>query len=272
MLMNSKRNRVYFEGGFGSQLLSALTYLHLAKDVQLTCDFSYFDSRNEIENPNLSFWNWRLGAYGFARESFPESNLFLNSRRRRFHELKASQAILSEIFESDYSKRFPISNDLVQFKVELNLSDAEEFACIHVRQGDYLKVASRVIPLYETLDSIKQVTAILPERVFIISDSELSVLDKKATETVLEKHNTVYIIGGDELSVHELMRTANVLVTSNSTFSFSAMLLAIKNQIAITPNNFHGDNNAVLNSNFILQKSWSINSKSARKSWELYGK
>ena len=259
--MNSERNRVYFEGGLGSQILSALTYLHLAKKIQLICDFSYFDKRNLHRNPNLSFWDWRLSEYGFSRESFPESKLLLNSRRRRFHELKADQQILSEIFQCHYADRFPIGFGLTAIKEKLNLKINETFACIHVRQGDYLKVASRVISLHETLTSINQVVEIFPERVFIVSDSDISVDERKLAESVLQNQKVEYIIGGDELAVHGLMRMANVLVTSNSTFSFSAMLLANHSQISITPNNFHGENNALLNSTFVLRKSWSLNTK-----------
>ena len=253
------RNRIYFEGGLGSQLFSAMTYFVVSKVRKTYCDFSYFRSQNEVANPNLSFWNWKLNHYGLEIDHFPSSSIPLDSRLRKFKELPTSQSILNSIVTEDFRYRFPVTNSYQELRENLLIGTDEKYACIHVRQGDYLKVAVRVISVSETIQMIYPLASFLPKRIFLISDSHFSSDEMLAVEKVFMGHRIEYVIDGNDMAVHGLMRNADFLITSNSTFSLSAMVLAKSNQLSISPNNFHGIGRTKENSRFVLYDSWSIN-------------
>jgi hypothetical protein len=233
----------------------------LSENRDIKCDFSYFHSQDLKSNPNISFWKWQLDQYGFSMDSFPYAPKLISNRIRQMTQIVPNQKIFNEIKNRDFSGTFPITEKFSELKKALNLKSDEDYACIHIRQGDYLKAASRVIDLNETLNAISPMIDLLPQRMFIISDSPFSEKEIISVQFVLKMKTPEFIIGGDDNAVHGLMRTASFLVTSNSTFSYSAMLLASGHQISVTPNNFHGSKHQKINSAFILDKSWSFNNR-----------
>jgi hypothetical protein len=253
------RRTLFFEGGLGSQLISAMTYMVLTEKQPLICDFTYFKCQDHKANPDLSFWDWQLEAFGIKMDDFPQSHLSSNRRFRGTRKISLSQGIINQIKARNLCDRFPLTDQFKNLQAELEISNDEKFACIHIRQGDYLNVAARVISLQEVVNSVLNLEIIMPKRIFLISDSSLSENEIATVKMKLKKHDLKVLIGGNVVATHGLMRNASLLVTSNSTFSFSAMLLAEKPQISITPNNFHGSNNEKLNTMYTLHDSWSIN-------------
>jgi hypothetical protein len=143
-----------------------------------------------------------------------------------------------------YKKRFTYDKSLlISFKKQNRiLENCLEYAAVHVRRGDYLEVASRVLNLQEYLQLLCTISNLLPKTLLFVSDSEFKNKEKQQIETNLGNNFKIEYLDGPEVDaffVHCILREANLLITSNSTFSFSAALLAMDNQIALSPVQFH---------------------------------
>jgi hypothetical protein len=147
-----------------------------------------------------------------------------------------------------YLNRFYFnSKSVYEFVQEITRSkDLKSFGAVHVRRGDYLKVASKVIDFDEYLVLLKAIQGLIPKYFFIISDSQLQEQEKETLNKLFgHSHNLVFLDDPhlDPFLIHCILREADLLVTSNSTFSFSAALLAKSDQLAFAPVNFHSGQN-----------------------------
>jgi hypothetical protein len=105
--------------------------------------------------------------------------------------------------------------------------------CIHVRRGDYLNVASYVIPASHFIQISDILHNIPRAKLFVVSDTEL----EGQLKTFFESKRALVLEGGDIYLIHALMRMSDILVCSNSQFSFSAALLN-RNQLSLIPRSF----------------------------------
>ena len=151
-------HRIYFEGGLGSQILAMVDYLESKKKV----DLSYFDDLTVGTNENgLSIWPWKLNRYGYQMEELREDHA---PKRGKFHKLlylKNSETTAINLNYEDiwdnfrnYRTAFPI--DMIALSEFLTTNtqrrNNHDYAAIHIRRGDYIRVASHLVSLKLYLD------------------------------------------------------------------------------------------------------------------------
>ena len=240
------RNLTYIEGGLGSQILSVIYFYNQQEKFgkkNAKCDLSYFSHEDRA-----GLWEWSLNNYGIHTDE-----LMQYESKSRFNLLKSKKDFLTEFEISQgywqksrakYLSYFPVDEDqLKNFLQKVsNKSNLGAYGAIHIRRGDYLQVASKVIELDEYIDFIECIRSSLPSISFVITDSPLMHEEKLLLAKSIGTDRGVIFLDGpgyDPFILHCLMRRAHLLVTSNSTFSFSAGLLGEEGQIVFSPLEYH---------------------------------
>ena len=239
-------NLTHIEGGLGSQILGAISFYNQQDKLgenSAKCDLSYFSNQDRA-----GLWDWSLSNYGIHLEELKRFE-----SKSRINLLKAKRDFLtkSEISEgywrksrAKYITRFPIDEKklhifLQEFSDTANL---ENYGTIHIRRGDYLQVASKVIGLDEYIQFLETIRITLPSLSFIVSDSPFTIVEKQHLAKAIGLERKAIFLDGpgyDPFVLHCLMRSAQLLVTSNSTYSFSAGLLGKQGQVVFSPVEFH---------------------------------
>jgi hypothetical protein len=240
------KNLTYIEGGLGSQILGVISF-YSQQDMygkkKAKCDLSYFDY-----NDRADLWKWNLDKYGIDLDEFKGFEF-----RSKLHLLKGKKDFLTDVEISQgywrnsrakYLNRFPLDELQLQIFLQkvVKKSNREDYGAIHIRRGDYLQVASKVIGLDEYIQFLEKIKTILPNLFFVITDSALTSVEKQGLLVAIGSDREVVFLDGplhDPFILHCLMRTAHLLVTSNSTFSFSAGLLGKQGQVVFSPLEFH---------------------------------
>ena len=255
---------VYFEGGLGSQMLAYIEYNERNKSSNKPI-FANLDYFKNIENDftdeaGLSRWTWKLDQYGIYRHELKQLTKIKKLINKYF---KVRQQSNTEVFynfrekkSESYQKIFTINNrDVEKYLLEKFRSDKCDFAVIHIRRGDYLNVASKVVSTEELIKFINKIKKLLPENVLISSDSFLPASEKDLFSNTLAESNLVYINPHeDPVIVHHLMRSSTILVASNSTFSFTAGLLAKNGCMVFFPTNYFGQNRTSDSRSFVFRQ------------------
>lgn len=257
------RRTVFLEGGLGSQLLGMMTYLSLREeDPRWKCDVSYFFP--EVSEPTVVGEGvrrpWELDEYGYFLDSAEFTRSRLHAFRRDYESGAPDvRAALQRACLTDWTSKFRISSAARMQVNELRLTESGVFAAIHVRRGDYLDVASRVIPLRDALSIARRIGGILPKDVVFLSDDPFSSHDKETASELLADRNCIFLDDPNPHTSHGVMRLAQVLVTSNSTFSWTAaLMMEQENAIAVSPIQFFGDRQTSLNAVFQASADWMI--------------
>jgi hypothetical protein len=242
---------VYIEGGLGSQILGVISFWERQERfgaAKAKCDLTYFSSPNRE-----GLWDWELDSY---RISLSELKRFESASARNILKLKSD--FLSELelqtnywaeVRKKYFSRFQFDPELVNEFIQrvTKSNDSTSFGAVHMRRGDYLKVASKVINFDEYLVLLQSIRKIVPKDLLVISDSQLQDVEKGTLISHFgQNHNLIFLDDPqiDPFLIHCVMREADLLVTSNSTFSFSAALLGKSGQLAFSPVQFHSGQNA----------------------------
>lgn len=240
------RNLVFIEGGLGSQILNIISFWTLQEKIGSTkakCNLSYFRSAT-----SGTHWPWELGNFNISLNSLES-----NENNSKFNLLKPKrdwidkESLDSNFWQkarSEYSHRFKFDENATHeyFESAYKISLPSKFGTVHVRRGDYLNVASKIITSEEYFEFFERIANIFPETVFFISDSLFSDNEKRQIIKILSSKRKIIFLDGpnhDSFKVHCLMRMSEVLVTSNSTYSFSAGLLGKSGQKVFSPINFH---------------------------------
>jgi hypothetical protein len=88
---------------------------------------------------------------------------------------------------------------------------------------------------------MQKIKHLLPRIILISSDSYLTLLEKEKLAECLPGFTYKYIEPSESpFLVHDLMRASKVLIASNSTFSFSAGLLANDDCLVFFPTKYFG--------------------------------
>jgi hypothetical protein len=236
----------YIEGGLGSQILSVIYFYNQQEkygNKNAKCDLSYFSREDRA-----GLWEWSLNNYGIhidelmQYESRSRLNL-LKSKKDFLTDLEISQKYWRNSREK-YLSRFPIDVRQLQIFLQnfLQESNLENYGAIHIRRGDYLQVASRIIKSVEYIHFLEGIKTVLPNVLFIITDSLLTIAEKQELSQAIGVDRKAIFLDGpsyDPFVLHCLMRRAHLLVTSNSTFSFSAGLLGKEGQVVFSPLEYH---------------------------------
>lgn len=256
-------NVVWIEGGLGSQLLAMMMFLtrrHI--DAGTQADVSYF--KDSISQPfddanGLTRRPWELHRYGFELHEFPMSQHRCRIRLSASDQARVDQRFVSTMLQKDWSLTFPIVDSTAQALEVLGLKSDEQFACIHIRRGDYLRVASRVISIEETLRLSRSLNALLPEKVVFLSDDPFMASEAQTASEAMKDKQVMFLTDFDQHASHGLMRMASVLVTSNSTFSWSAGVLSRhRGSVVVSPQHFHGPGNDDTNRFYQSPSDWSL--------------
>jgi hypothetical protein len=237
---------IHIEGGLGSQILGAIAFFNAQDSFGFKvakCDLSYFNHYNRTD-----LWEWNLHNYGIGIEdlrkfeSHRKSDL-LKAKKDFLTDLEISQEYWKNS-RSKYLDRFPINEEQLQdfLNNASEKSNLTGYGAVHIRRGDYLQVASKVIGLDEYIRFLEKIKTVLPKPCFIITDSPLRYEEKRHLERAMGAEGKAIFLDGpghDPFVLHCLMRRADLLITSNSTFSFSAGLLGKNGQIVFSPLEFH---------------------------------
>ncbi|HEY1089612.1 MAG TPA: hypothetical protein VGE47_00835 [Burkholderiaceae bacterium] len=234
---------ISFTGGMGAQLFSAAAYFYLEQQgVPVAADMRYFSRAESIATPGnkgqVSHWGWDLDRFGLPLSAFrtaTQGELIPDSAEKiRLAMLGFNQA--------EVVARFPI-HPAAQAQAQ-QMFGGQPFACLHVRRGDYLNVATYVVSDDALFRAIAKVSRLV-KHLLIVSDSPLSEQMVGLINTL--PLNAVVAVGGEAALVHGLMRLADVLVCSNSQFSFSAAVMRDRFSLTLYPARHEADENSYTN-------------------------
>jgi hypothetical protein len=247
---------ITFTGGLGAQILSASIYYYF-RDIgeEIYADLNYFkqpESKAIIGTNAPSHWKYELGEYGIPIDQFETKKYYRFLKYLNRYDVIPDGAekirlALMALHNPKIKKLFEIPEQIIY---ECNdIIHNYNYLCIHIRRGDYLNVASRLVGENEYIDLAKSF-ADLVRQVIIISDSEPSVQFKNNLK-IHFNNNCSYVIGGNVHVAHALMRKSKYLICSNSQYSLSAALLNdVAAQVFIPTNwfgNIHSDIQTELN-------------------------
>jgi hypothetical protein len=245
------KQTVYFEGGLGSQILSYIIYSERlkSKNVMVPVDIEYFRevTSDFIEKDGLSKWSWKLKKYGVDISNFSENSKFKKKIKKYFFVRPLNSTYdfynFRETKSLEYIGKLPIDLENIKNYLEKTFSSpSNNFGIIHIRRGDYLKVASSIIKVEEIVDLILKIKNLMPKNILIASDSLLEKPEIELLNVTLTEFNYVFISPNEsDLLIHDLMRYSKVLIASNSTFSFTAGLLSSKDCLFFFPTKYFGE-------------------------------
>lgn len=221
--------KIYFSGGLGNQILTYTVFRYLkSKGANVGINIDYYVNSNirkhYIKN-GVSIFNWEL-------QEFIDLNLddlILKSKIfKKKNYFKIGDGVIKLFIANQASKENKIKEYFKSLKFEnLNLKDLDfnmKFTCIHIRRGDFSKVACHLVSISELIKFSINFSNVC-DNVVILSDEKL---DKDVVKKLKDGgyKNVIFEFGGSPKRAHNIMRHANVLITSNSQFSFSAALLS----------------------------------------------
>jgi hypothetical protein len=240
------RKLVFIEGGLGSQILNIIFFWNLQErfgSSTAKCNLSYFRDEN-----SKSHWSWELAKFNILLsdlEKYEAKNkLNLLIPKKDWINQNLLNANYWQTARNSYIDRFSFNEGMIRDYFE-NLIEKPlplSFGAVHVRRGDYLEVASKIVSSAEYFDFLEKISNVFPDNVFFASDSLFTVEEKtQILEIMTPKRNVIFLDDPkyNSFNIHCLFRLADVLITSNSTYSFSAGLLGKRDQKVFAPLNFH---------------------------------
>ena len=230
---------ISFSGGLGAQLYSAAAYYYLEQQGEsVIADMNYFNITPRIATiyGQVSIWKYELNDYNIPINNFKQDITYEGWVEKIDDGVK--KGLLGEAgFKSEeIRQKFPVnSNSQLFIKEFLN---NEEFICLHVRRGDYLNVASYIIPDERYFNIIQELSKNI-KTILVVSDTPISDSLKIAFDSL--DLNIKYQIGGDIHLIHGIMRLSTILICSNSQFSMTAGFLRDNNLLTYIPIQYTGD-------------------------------
>ncbi len=214
---------ISFSGGLGAQLLSAAGYFRLEMDgATPVADLDYFDVTPRIAEPGsggVSIWPWQLDPFGITSEGFRRMTRRV-SRNRVLRDSPRKTALgVRGLRTPEIRARFTVPADVRSL---LPGEFPRRFAAVHLRRGDYLNVASHVVPDEAFVAALLAHAQDL-EAVVLLSDGEPGAAMRARLATAF-RHLWV----PEQLSAwdtHRVLRASAMMIGSNSQFSLVAALL-----------------------------------------------
>jgi hypothetical protein len=145
---------------------------------------------------------------------------------------------------------FPIDENALSSICKTYEIELDKTNTVHIRRGDYERVASRLVEYWEYEDLLKSFSPFIEKNILFISDSDLP---KEVKQNFIDSFpdRSIKFFSSYEISTqsaHDIMRKSKVLITANSTFSISAGLLSDENTIVLSPIEFFGGEKGYLQS------------------------
>lgn len=187
---------ISFTGGYGAQIISTAAYYYLQKNNnKVGADFVYFNNPPHHATPGIlneiSQWKWEMDNFGIEIKDFYQPSL--KEKYDIVYDGPEKMSLgFSGLRENQISTKFNISSLANSYRKEV--FDDEKYACVHIRRGDYLNVASYIIEDEVFLRVIKKISELV-KNLLIVSDTSLN------SNTIFElsklKINCITAIGGD---------------------------------------------------------------------------
>lgn len=124
-------------------------------------------------------------------------------------------------------------------KFDVNL---DRTITVHVRRGDYERVASRLVEIGEYTNLLEVLLKDSNLDILFLSDTEIPQKIKNDLSERFKQNKLKFFSNTDITThqAHDLMRMSRILITANSTFSISAGLLSEENTTVYSPILFFG--------------------------------
>lgn len=222
---------VTFTGGMGAQILSAAIYFDLqALGIPVKADMSYFSRVPHVAVPGndkeISHWDWQLEQYGIMQDDFLSH--FEDSATSTEYLLPDGalklRLAMRALQKKEIRARFPLPplEDCLEALPESSLSLASlPYICIHVRRGDYLNVASYLVPEEDFLLLCERFKSLVMAAV-VVSDSSLTNEVKQKLQFIFPNLLVLDGAAASPFITHCVMRHSTILVCSNSQYSLTA--------------------------------------------------
>ena len=232
---------ISFTGGYGAQIISAAAYFHLEKinTNNVGAYFGYFSQTPHQAVPgvknDISHWKWEMHNFGIKVDNFYQPTV--NEKSEVVWDgPEKGELGFSGLREPDIASKFIVSSEAVRYKKEM--FGAESYACLHIRRGDYLNVASYLVSDEAFLRVTKKITKLV-KNLLIVSDTPLNSILIQGLSAL--NINCVTAIGGEPHLVHGLMRLSDILICSNSQFSLTAAALRDDSSLTLYPSQHDGE-------------------------------
>ncbi|MBU3590691.1 alpha-1,2-fucosyltransferase [Polynucleobacter sp. 78F-HAINBA] len=234
-IRKNKKVIITFTGGMGAQILSAAIYFSMRDSGnEVYADLSYFENPAELATEGqvgqISQWAWQLTPFGINPSDFKS---FTNGNILKEHLIadgpdKISLAL--NALENDATKRYFSIQNITNSTFDLGQND---YLCAHIRRGDYINVASHLMPNEVFLNAANKFNS-LCKTIVVISDSRISQELKDGFNSKFEK--CIFLDSIDAITAHCIMRMASVLICSNSQFSLVAAALNTRGVVLLPKN------------------------------------
>jgi hypothetical protein len=236
---------ITFSGGMGAQMISAAIYYHLRENGKnVYADMSYFDKPPHKAvmgiTADISHWQWQLDYFDIYPESFESLPKIHRSRYQVIFDGRRKTELGLKALSSPTIRAY--FDDLIPIDEILPMDIISKYVCIHIRRGDYVNVASHLVPDKLFIDIAKKLSSLVNHLV-IVSDSPIN--EEFRIELPKEYSSITYLDSADAITTHRVMRNARALVCSNSQFSLIAALLNT-NALVIIPKKWFGKGNEEL--------------------------
>src|SRR6185436_15863144 len=254
---NSRPRVVVFEGGMGTQIISAAVYFSLRRTPQpVFADLSYFNVPQRLATAGnagqLTHWGWQLDDFGLPRKSFDtKDGLTKRNADMLFDGPQKVALSMKALAQPEIQSLFSIPvgvNDI------LPPGFPDRFLCMHVRRGDYVNVASHLIGDQEFVRLAGKFAG-LADNVVVLSDSPIAPDFRMAVSPLFR--GVLFLDNIDAFAAHRIMRNASILICSNSTFSLTAAVLN-SHALAIVPKQWYGGGGRQVESAILERCSFQI--------------
>ncbi len=231
---------ITFEGGLGSQALAYIEMQYFSYNkLKFELDLSYFSSEESQLVDNVR--PWRLSRFGIEISDLRSSSKI--NMKVKSHDFANLNREIWEFGKNNKEKFFPFDpKPALDFLKHSGIDTEQKFTAIHVRRGDYLQLSSKIVTDQEVIDLISKLSNIIDDYIVISSDSILSKqMTKFLGQFALTYEKKILVLDSlelDEVLIHQIFRLSDKLICSNSTFSFSAALLAKNTNVSFAPIDF----------------------------------
>ena len=222
---------VSFTGGIGAQILSLAIVLDLRMQGRtFGVDLSYFDQEPFVADPGggVSIWPWGLDFLGYSSTNVLDFAPLASSEGELLPDsLRKLRLGVSALSNPCVRGRFPgrLQADSFRALGVKRLPLEAPYVAFHLRRGDYLNVASHIVPESDYIQLSARLSSTLAGAV-VVSDSKIS---SEFRDILEERFENIEVLDGLEHNpgeVHHLLRNASIHVGSNGQFSLTAGLLS----------------------------------------------
>lgn len=253
---------IQIDGGLGSQIMQFALYSRIKfEGKRAVLDPTYYRSQeNRVDNSLVTTHPWELDIFGHYLTDFD------SPRRKRLRDsdfIKLYLPFYRRLLKDDKflkdnftSKETEVS--VIRDKLNLREEELSQVTVVHIRQGDFLKVASFTLSedyYLEALSFAQQLSRFNIKKIVIVSDEVIEPSRWPRLYDLIKAKSKdqefLTLIGYKPSAVHEFMRVCGVLICSNSNFSFSAAMMRGEKP-SIYPSKFYEGETAALNLIFKL--------------------